>query len=303
VSLTTRQLLQHASNSLNKAGCDSPRLDAELLLMRAWSVSRTDLIIRATEFVPEAIKLTFDKLVQRRREREPLAYILGEKEFWSRLFQVDADVLIPRPETEHLIEAVLAHFPDQQAKLIFYDIGTGSGCIAITLACEYPNARIIATDISDAALSVASSNAIMHQVDQRIRFLQGDMLSALQNHHDNDTDRCDAIISNPPYVSQDEMAELEQELSHEPRHALTDEGDGLRHLNVILDDGPAYLQANGLIILETGPCGLPATPASLQLEHHIRDLAGHARGAIYKSINDQIIKQMIKPTERLKKHG
>jgi len=255
--------------------------------MRAWSVSRTDLIIRAAEIVPEAIKLAFDKLVQRRRGREPLAYILGEKEFWSRSFQVNADVLIPRPETEHLIEAVLAHFPDQQKKLLFCDIGTGSGCIAITLACEYPNAHIIATDISDAALSVARNNAIQHRVDQRIRFQQGDMLSALQNHHDKDTGRCDAIISNPPYVSRDEMAALEQELSHEPRHALTDEGDGLRHLKTILDDGPAHLQANGLIILETGPCGLPATPASLQLEHHIRDLAGHARGAIYQQTNKQ----------------
>jgi len=288
VSSSSRQLLQDATNALKKAGCDSPRLDAELLLMRAWSITRTDLIIRSHDPVPEAIQQHFETLLQRRIQRQPLAYILGEKEFWSRLFQVNADVLIPRPETEHLIEATLNAFPDQQAKLLFCDIGTGSGCIAITLACEYPNARIIATDISDAALDIAKSNAVTHHVDQRILFKQGDMLAALQSDDGaHDVQPFDAIISNPPYVAEFEMADLEQELSHEPRHALTDEGDGLRYLKKILDDGPAHLQRHGLIILETGPCGLPSHPATVCFEGLIHDLAGHPRGGIYKRIDNR----------------
>ncbi len=275
---STRHIIQQATSSLKKAGCDSPRLDAELLLMQVWHMQRTDLIMRSTESVPEVVQQAFDLLIQRRIQREPLAYILGEKEFWSRPFHVCSDVLIPRPETEHLIEAVLAHFPDQQSKLYFCDIGTGSGCIAVTLACEYPNARIIATDISHVALDIAKKNAIRHQVDRRIDFRQGDMLAALQA---GDA-RCDAIISNPPYVSVLEMATLEPELSHEPRQALTDGADGLRHLKSILHDAETYLKTDGLIILETGPCGLPPTPASLSFEHSIEDLAGHARGGIYK---------------------
>jgi len=298
VSLNTRQLLQQASRNLKKAGCDSPRLDAELLLMWVWSVERTYLIMHSSEIVPESIQQTFDGLLQRRMQREPLAYILGEKEFWSRSFQVNSHVLIPRPETEHLIEAVLQYFPDQQAALHFCDIGTGSGCIAITLACEYPNACVLATDISDAALGVAKHNAITHQVEKQIRFRQGDMLSAL---NDDDTP-CDAIISNPPYVAAHEMAALEQELSHEPRHALTDEGDGLRHLSSILKHGAKYLCAQGLIILETGPCGLPAAPASLRFRQPITDLANHARGGIYQRIEAPIAPSIECPSNRINNH-
>jgi len=277
-----RQLIQHATAALQQAGCDAPKLDAELLLMHAWSIKRTDLIIRSRDQIPESIQHNFNALLQRRIGREPLAYIIGAKEFWSRSFLVNADVLIPRPETEHLIEAVIARFPDRQGEYHFCDIGTGSGIIAITLACEYPNAHIIATDISKQALNVAKTNAISHQVESRIIFKQGDMLQALQP----DDVPFDAIISNPPYVAEQEMNTLAQELSYEPRYALTDADDGLRHLTTILTDGPKHLQTGGLIILETGPCGLPDTPASLRFEHSIHDLAGHARGGIYRYINN-----------------
>jgi len=277
VSTTVRQLIHHATAALRQAGCDAPRLDAELLLMHVWSVERTDLIMRSRDQVPESIRHNFNALLQRRIEREPLAYIIGAKEFWSRSFLVNADVLIPRPETEHLIEAVMAHFPNRQREYHFCDIGTGSGIIAITLTCEYPNAHIIATDISEQALNVAKANAISHQVENRISFRQGDMLQALQP----DDVPFDAIISNPPYVAEYEMNTLAQELSYEPRHALTDAGDGLRYLTTILADGPQHLQTGGLIILETGPCGLPDTPTSLHFEHNIHDLAGHARGGVY----------------------
>jgi len=273
-----RELIQHACLQLKEAGCDAPRLDAELLLMHVWHLSRTDLIIRAGDIVPQHILTDFNVCVQRRMNREPLAYIIGAKEFWSRLFQVTPDVLIPRPETEHLIEAVLARFPERNGTYRFCDIGSGSGCIAVTLACEFPHASIIATDISDAALAVARSNAQKHHVAHRICFRQGDMLAALQSKDAP----LDAIISNPPYVAALEMEELEKELAHEPRQALTDEKDGLHYLSTILRDGPAYLQAGAYMMLETGLCGLPATPENLTLEQAIHDLAGHLRCGIYR---------------------
>ncbi len=275
--MNTRQLLRQATEQLKQAGCEAPRLDAELLLMYIWSVDRTDLIIRSGDDVPVAIENNFKDLVERRSHREPLAYILGEKEFWSRAFQVTPDVLIPRPETEHLIEAVLEHFPNKNGHYHFCDIGTGSGCIAVTLACEYPHAHIVATDISASALDIARFNAETHGACGRITFRQGDMLAALQ-HGDGSFH---AIVSNPPYVAESEMGELEKELSREPRHALTDGQDGLKYLSLILHDAPARLHADGYIILETGLCGLPETPANLRYQQSIHDLAGHLRGAIY----------------------
>jgi len=276
--VNTRQLLRQATAQLKQAGCDAPRLDAECLLMHTWQVSRTDLIVRAGDTVPEPVITAFHTLLQRRIRREPLAYILGEKEFWSRSFQVTPDVLIPRPETEHLIEAVLARFPDRNRGYHFCDIGTGSGCIAVTLACEYPHAKIIATDISEAALLIARGNAESHGVADRISFRCGDMLAALQPKDGS----FDAIISNPPYVAESEMEALEKELTLEPRHALTDEQDGLHYLSAILRDAPIHLKTGGYIILETGLCGLPETPENLVYQQSIHDLAGHLRGGIYR---------------------
>jgi len=275
------EMLRDAAVQLRQAGCDAPRLDAELLLMHVWRVSRTELIIRAHAAVPESTGMEYSRLLQRRMEREPLAYIIGEKEFWSRSFLVNADVLIPRPETEHLIEAVLEHFPDRQGAYHFCDIGTGSGIIAITLACEYPNAHIVATDISEQALSVAKGNARIHHVSEHIVFRQGDLWQALEPCDG----AFDAILSNPPYIAADHMPQLEQELAYEPRHALTDEADGLKHLTDLLNGAILHLRPDASItacmIVETGLCGLPDTPATLSLEHNIHDLAGHARGGIY----------------------
>jgi len=175
-----RELLHDASDRLKEAGCDAPHLDAEVLLMFVWHISRTDLIIRSDNKVPTAVEDKFNALLKRRARREPLAYIIGQKEFWSRAFHVSPDVLIPRPETEHLIEAIVEHFPNKNGSYHFCDIGTGSGCIAVTLACEYPQSHIVATDISGAALDIARRNAEIHDAGSRITFRQGDMLGALQ---------------------------------------------------------------------------------------------------------------------------
>jgi len=274
--MTPRRLLAEASAQLQ--ACATPKLDAELLLCHTLKKDRSWLIAHADDVLDEATINDFNILLARRIRREPVAYITGEKEFWSRSFHVNPDVLIPRPETEHLIEAVREHFPDPQAEYSFCDIGTGSGCIAITLACEYPKACIVATDISKQALAVARRNAEQHGVSDRITFIQGDMFAALTR----DTASFDAIISNPPYVAQHEIDGLEAELDFEPRHALSDGQDGLSFLRLLVEEADGWLSTNGLLIVETGVCGLPDGVQGMHLQQRIIDLAGHLRGAVYR---------------------
>jgi release factor glutamine methyltransferase len=276
--MNARDCLQQASELLADAGCDSPRLDAELLLMHAWEVSKTDLIIRMHDQLSASIKERFDMLLQRRLRREPVAYIIGEKEFWSRSFHVDSRVLIPRPETEHIIEEILKLYPDRSAPYRFCDIGTGSGCIACTLAAEYPNAELVATDISNDSLDVAKMNAVRLELEKRITFRDGDMFSALSR----ESGPFDAIVSNPPYVSQQEMEGLEPELAYEPRHALTDENSGHHFLSILFNECPDWLAEGGHLIVETGICGLPHAPSHLHQIKTYRDLAGIIRGGIYR---------------------
>jgi release factor glutamine methyltransferase len=280
--MTPRRLLTQAVADLQTCGCTTPRLDAELLLCHALDKTRSWLIAHADDVLDEIDVGTFRQLLTRRLEREPVAYITGEKEFWSRSFHVTPDVLIPRPETEHLIEAVLTHFPDTRVPCSFCDIGTGSGCIAITLACEFPQAHITATDISAAALAVAKTNAERHGVTDRIAFFQGDMFAAFDDGAiKGDLQTFDAIVSNPPYVARHEMGELEPELNFEPRHALSDEQDGLTFLRRLVDEAGDRLTPHGLLIVETGLCGLPEESNGMRLQEHITDLAGHLRGGVY----------------------
>jgi len=275
--MTVREILRSASLILEQAECAAPRLDAELLLATVLKKDRTWLIAHADEDVPPNVRNTFTSLLDRRCKREPLAYITEEKEFWSRPFFVTPDVLIPRPETEHLIEAVLAHCPDTKKEFHFCDIGTGSGCIAVTLACEYPGATVVATDISHASLEIACKNAERHGVGSRIKFRQGDMFAPLRKQDGY----FDAIISNPPYVAQDELDTLEAELRFEPRHALTDESNGLIYLQSLVEHAPAWLKPEGILLVETGLCGLPAATEPLHLHQEIHDLSGHLRGGVY----------------------
>ncbi len=323
-----RLLLQESIHQLDQAGVDAPRKDVELMLMSAWGVSQTDLIIKAHDDVPEAVVEKFNSMLERRINREPLAYILGVKAFWKDEFVVTPDVLVPRPETEHLIEMVLKYLPPDlsssrhpravslasqftskrgsseksgypikdlgqkvnaegretslgydEAVLNIADIGTGTGCISISLAKEYPNALVTACDISDKALKVAQTNADNLGVKQRITFLQGDLYQALP-----DGVRFDVIVSNPPYVSQAEMNDLEAELSFEPRFALTDEASGLTLLDKLLQDAHHYLKDGGLLVLESGLCGMPDTPNTLEKLEDYVDLAGNFRGSVFRKI-------------------
>jgi len=274
-----REYLQEAIQRLKKTGCEQARLDAEVLLMHVWGVSPTQLIMRALDELPDAVRVAFDACIEKRCQRIPVAYITGVKEFWSLDFMVTEDVLIPRPETEHLIEEVLKAYPNEQESYHFAEIGTGSGCIAITLACEYPHAHIIATDIFDAALAVARQNAEKHGVLQRIDFRQGDVYQAFPEH----LKPLDAIVSNPPYLALQHMDDIAQELRYEPSFALTDQKDGLSLLRTILSNASNYLKAQGHCIVETGLSGLPTTPETLEQLHEYHDLAGILRGGVYQS--------------------
>ncbi|MDX8391015.1 MAG: peptide chain release factor N(5)-glutamine methyltransferase [Mariprofundaceae bacterium] len=276
--MSVRTSLLAATQSLQASACASPRLDAELLLCQVLDKGRSWLIAHANDHLTESDSGAFLEFIARRQAREPIAYITGIKEFWSREFLVTPAVLIPRPETEHLIEAVLEAFPDRSGAYHFCDIGTGSGCIAVTLACEFPQARITATDISPQALDVARKNAEKHGVATRIEWQQGDMFAAF----DATDGPFDAIISNPPYVGRTEMEALEPELTFEPRRALTDEADGLRYLQTLVEQAPDWLQPGGLLIVETGLCGLPEATVQMILNKEIHDLAGHLRGGMYR---------------------
>jgi len=278
--MIARAALAQAVTLLDQAGCETPRLDAEILLRHFWQTSATGLFLKLDEMLPEEVETSYLAAVGRRSKREPLAYITGEKEFWSLDFYVTQGVLIPRPETEHVIEAVTDSFPDRDASYRFCDIGTGSGCIAITLALEYPASLVVATDISEKALVVASKNAVRHDVSDRIVFRLGDMFDALGL----DDGLFDAIVSNPPYVGLDELAGLAPELAYEPREALTDEADGSRYLAHLVDQSPQWLSLHGYLFVETGLVGFPEPSAGMKCGNVINDLAGYERVGIYQRV-------------------
>ena len=185
----------------------------------------------------------FETLVERRASREPVAFITGRREFWGLDFEVSPDVLIPRPETELIVEAVCDRRRRDDVRTIV-DVGTGSGCLAVVLAREFPSATVVATDISDAALAVANRNARRHQVDDRVTFVRGDLLDAVQGP-------VDVIVSNPPYVSS--AVELSPEIvNFEPPVALYSGLDGLTLVRRLIAEARSRLAPGGLFAVEFG---------------------------------------------------
>ena len=234
------------------AGIDSARLDAELLLGCALGMSREELIVAATRKVSVAESDRYEDLLRRRLNREPLAYITGQQEFWSLGFLVSGDVLVPRPETETLVERALKHLAainNHEAPRIL-ELGTGSGAIAVALASELPQAEIVATEIAPAALQIARRNASRNGVSNAIRFLQGDLFTALDQELEKDFD---LILSNPPYIPRGEIAHLGAEVSRwEPRAALDGGVDGLDFYRRIIEEAPGYLRQGGAVAVEIG---------------------------------------------------
>jgi len=235
-------LIAQGAQLLQQAGVDTPRLDAELLLADLLGVGRAYLYAHPEEEVDASILQEWQKRLERRMRREPLAYILGKAEFYGLEFTVTPDVLVPRSETEVLVEAVLARQPATVA-----DIGTGSGCIAIAVAANLPQVQVWATDISEAALRVARENAERHGVANRIRFLQGDLLQPLAGL------RFGVIASNPPYVAESERLSLQPEVREwEPPHALFTGEDPLQFHRHLAAEAHFHLHEGGWLMMEVG---------------------------------------------------
>ena len=248
-----------ATTRLGAAGIETARLDAEVLLAQACGLDRTTLYAGWRRAVPGSCRARFDALLTRRLAREPLQYIVGRQEFWSLDFAVSSAVLIPRPETELLIELVLrvlartsGLLPDARSlakgpcSLRLCDVGTGSGCIAVALAHELADATVWAFDLSAAALTVAASNVQRHHVAERVHLVHSDLFAAAG-------DLCfDAIVSNPPYIRSDALGRLQPELAWEPTHALDGGASGLDVIERLVTQSPPRLRPGGWLIMEIG---------------------------------------------------
>ncbi len=242
---TGANILAGAEARLARAGVDSARLDAELLLARALGTSRAGALARLRDPMTEEVALRFRDLMTRRLRREPLAYILGEKEFWSLSLQVTRDTLIPRPETELLVRLALAHLPPCPSALL--DVGTGSGCIALAVARERPDVAITAIDVSAPALAIARLNAERLRLAGRVRFARADLHTVAFRR------RFDVVVSNPPYIRRGDLDLLEPEVAvWEPRLALAGGADGLECIAAVATGCRHWLQPGGWLALEIG---------------------------------------------------
>jgi len=243
---TARDLFAKGKSLL--ANKPDPALEAKQLLLKSCGISEQSFYSHPEKEVPSSRESAFFRLVSARLEGVPLAYVLGEKEFWSLGFKVSPGVLIPRPETEILVEKAAAIATEGNE--IIADIGTGSGNIAVSLASELPRARIVATDISAGALSLAETNAGHHHLSN-IRFVRGSLFGPLQKL--GLRGRCDIIVSNPPYVSLREWETLPEEIrDHEPRKALVAGESGLEVIDKLVRRAPAFLKPGGYLCLEIG---------------------------------------------------
>lgn len=243
MAFTLEQVIRHATQEL-AAVSPSARLDAEVLAMHVCNLSRTGLITQGTQVPNPEQAQRLGALVTRRLQGEPIAYLTGRREFWSLDLQVTPDVLIPRPETELLVEQALARIP-VHADWIIADLGTGSGAVALALAHERPRCRVLATDTSAAALALTQANAQRLGITN-LECRSGNWLTPLAG------EQFDMIVSNPPYVAESDPHLAEGDVRFEPRHALTPGGDGLDAIRCIVHDAREHLRANAWLLLEHG---------------------------------------------------
>jgi release factor glutamine methyltransferase len=270
-----REQLRDAGLSVAEAEIGARVLAQHLL---GWSTEQ--LLTGAREAEPPDFGARFDAAVARRAAREPLAYIVGQREFWGLALEVTPDVLIPRPETELIVETALDLHPDRHGPLTVADICTGSGCVAIAMAHERPAWSILATDISDAALTVARRNAARHAVDARVRFARADLLEHVDGPFD-------LIVANPPYVRAGDRQGLQPEVREEPEVALFGGADGVEVIARIAAQAPSRLKPGAYFIFEFGLGQdieveeiVEASGGLLTLIELKRDLQGIARTAV-----------------------
>lgn len=266
---TVRRMLAWIAQDFGALGIGTGRLDAELLVSNALALGRVQLYLDLDRPLDGAELARIKALVVRRRRREPIAYITGNREFYRRSFEVSKAVLIPRPDTETLIERALELLPQDSSESIL-DLCTGSGAIAVTLAAERPGTRVTATDLSEAALEQARRNAERHGVLERIELVHGDLFAALAAEA-----RFDLIAANPPYIPDGELAQLQPEIrDHEPQLALASGVDGLDHLRRLASGARAHLQPGGSVLFEVG-AGQAAEVERMLLDAGLHDARSH----------------------------
>jgi len=287
---TIGSLIVEGERALAAAGIAPARLEAEVLLARSLSVSRASLILDPRARVEDAPASAYRAAVAKRAGRYPLQYITGIQEFYSLDFEVDARVLIPRSETELIVDEVLrmaraeaeapaavrpsapgapsvppapgaSEVTGRGEGPLIVDVGTGSGCLAVTLAVRLPGCRVFASDVSEGALAVAARNAARHGVSARIRFARGDGLAPARDA--GLAGRADVLVSNPPYIDEADLAGLQPELAFEPRGALTPGPDGLAFTARLVADAAEILAPGGRLLVELGAGSAPAARALL----------------------------------------
>jgi release factor glutamine methyltransferase len=282
-----RSALKEGMARLRLANVPSHTLAAEVLLMHAVGRDRAWLYAHPEELLDAAAAEQYFSLIVRRAAGEPTQYLTGKQEFWGLEFEVTPAVLIPRPETEHVVEVVLERLGPRGIKinmktgesspaLRLADVGTGSGCLAVALAHELPHAEIFATDISAAALEVARRNASRHRVADRVHFLECDLLAAL-TAPDSETSQFpfDLIVSNPPYVARDEADTLAREVrDHEPHAALFGGPEGVEIYARLIDQAGSLLHSRGILVLELGYNSADRVRAMLAAERRWVNISG-----------------------------
>lgn len=277
--MTLLEVLTKSTQWLEKRGLtDSPRLDAELLIAKALGLKRLDLYLQFDRPLAESERDAIRPLIQARGRHEPVAYLVGEREFWSLPFQVDERVLIPRPETEHLVEVALAHLRPMEAPR-FVDVGTGSGCVALSILHELPKAEALLTDLSGGALDVARANAEALGLSERTAFREGDLLRALEPGDGPVA----AVLCNPPYIVRGDTSVESAVDRYEPGGALYVAGrDPLALATRLAGEAREVLEPGGLLALEVGAGSAPEAMARLvrlgyEQVASQRDLGGHER--------------------------
>jgi len=274
---TVGRLLGWTTDYLKQHGSDSPRLDAEVLLAKTLGCQRIELYTTFESVPGDQVRTAFRQLVRRRAEGMPVAYLVGRREFYSMSFRVTPDVLIPRPETELLVVALLDLARERPAneQITICDVGTGSGIIAVCAAKHLPAARVTAIDVSRAALEVARTNAAEYGVEDRIELVESDLFAAVPAER-----RFDFIVSNPPYVRESELASLPPDVRHfEPRQALVAGERGTEVIESLVPQAAERLSPGGHLLVEINPAlcdaveSLIETDGRLHLGPLIKDLA------------------------------
>ena len=239
------QILKEGENFLKKSNIKNPNLDSELILSKVINKKREEILLNTNNKLNNTDLIKFKNYLFRRNHKEPMAYILGYKHFWKYKFLTNKSVLIPRPETELIVEETLKNLPIDKSKKIL-DIGTGSGCIVISLIKERPKSAATAIDISRKAINVAKTNAKMHQLENKINFINIDIDKYKSSNYD-------LIISNPPYINSIELNRLDDDIKlHEPKIALSGGFDGFRDIRKVIAVSKKLLKLNGKLIIEIG---------------------------------------------------